>query len=104
MKKVPNLLKQAGNGIACALRVLFRLYSPDMLDGTADVPADEAANLDQDSTDRGAGIGAAGVPVGLQVLPPEEVRARQELAEGYVLLFILASLTHATTTEMDLRS
>ena len=24
-----NLLKQAGNGIACALRVLFRLYTSD---------------------------------------------------------------------------
>ena len=50
MKKVPNLLKQAGNGIACALRVLFRLYTSD-----------------RDGADAGTG-GEAG-----QALPPEEV-------------------------------
>lgn len=105
MKKVPNLLKQAGNGIACALRVLFRLYSPDMLDGAADVPADGAAGLAEVGTDRGATLGAAAGSVGLQVLPPEEVRARQELAEGYVVLLLtLASRTHVSATQMGLRS
>ena len=83
MKKVPNLLKQAGNGIACALRVLFRLYSPDMLDCTADgaVPA-----VHDGSHREGDGV---------EVLPPEEVQARQKLAEGYAAL---PSLTHSANT------
>lgn len=98
MKKVPNLLKQAGNGIACALRVLFRLYSPDMLDDAADVPAEGAAGVDQIGTDGGARAGAPGGSVGLQVLPPEEVRARQELAEGCVPVFASALLTYAIPT------
>ena len=74
MKKVPNLLKQAGNGIACALRVLFRLYSPDLFDSAASAPGDGgAAGPDQDSKeDAGA-------------LPPDEVQGRKELAEGCVL-------------------
>ena len=66
MKKVPNLLKQAGNGIACALRVLFRLYTSD-----------------RDGADAGAG-GEAG-----QALPPEEVAARQTLAEGCAIIRFL---------------
>ena len=85
MKKVPNLLKQAGNGIACALRVLFRLYSPDMLDSMAD----RAAAAAPDGGDR------EGEGEGSQVLPPDEVQARQELAEGYVAL---PSLTHSANT------
>ena len=85
MKKVPNLLKQAGNGIACALRVLFRLYSPDMLDSMAD----RAVAAAPDGGDR------EGEGEGSQVLPPDEVQARQELAEGYVAL---PSLTHSANT------
>lgn len=60
MKKVPNLLKQAGNGIGCALRVLFRLYAaPDALE--------EAPGVAE---------------LGAEVLPPDEIEARQDLAEG----------------------
>jgi hypothetical protein len=102
MKKVPNLLKQAGNGIACALRVLFRLYTPDVLDGTGGAAAAAAAAAGDGGS--GDGVGGGEGAVG-EVLPPEEVEARQGLAEGCVCLQrqrqpglrALPSLAHAHT-------
>lgn len=32
MSKVPNLLRQSGNGMACLLRILFRLYAENEID------------------------------------------------------------------------
>lgn len=95
MKKVPNLLKQAGNGIACALRVLFRLYTPDLLDTTVDstdMTAAAAVALEPEpESDSVPGpppvVAANAEGADLQVLPPQEAHARQELAEGCVACF-----------------
>ena len=63
MKKVPNLLKQAGNGISCSLRILFRLYAE------AEVQAEERKALAEPQL-----VGCAPLP--LPPSPPDATRAR----------------------------
>lgn len=47
--QVPNLLKQAGNGIACTLRVLFHLYASSSSTAVSLPPVDGGAEKDGES-------------------------------------------------------